>query len=438
MFFYFSMVGVPTGNNPTSLSEIAEACHDYDNPNNLTSFKNVYMTDGSRAGNGTSTALKYTQFIGKNVAYDVTSTGLLATGTQDQEFSGWSSFAASRGLEYFMLSRVNNSFSQPRVFTSSGAVHATLRYLGLNNSTFYITNHGRSLAVDRTGIMLVGHDRNGSSVTFAPRNALFMYYTSQYFSSASWSGGYDVNNGFGTKLGHLVNSGGYLYIPTSGGVYPDGRTVTIMKVAISNSMLVDTFYYGAAYFFGYSIQLSENLDRFVIDGGPGSNVSVYKITGEDTNEIEYTLTTTGGTGHVYCNSDCSVVVSGSSIWHRSGTTWTAANTTEIANRNIDAQSCDISDDGTRVVYKRISGSANTNDPNSGNQLNHFHYHKTNNKWYYTGNSNLGSTPALYRFLGGGFRSTNIGVRNDGYVIGKRDSGSGSKPQVYKGTIGVKK
>jgi len=438
MFFYFSMVGVPTGNNPTSLSEIAEACHDYDNPNNLTSFKNVYMTDGSRAGNGTSTDLKYTQFIGKNVAYNVTSTGLLATGPENQIFSSWSSFAASRGLEYFMLSRVDNNLSQPRVYTSSGAVHATLTYLGTNNSTYYLTNHGRSLAVDRTGIMLVGHDRNGTSVSNSPRNALFMYHNSSNFTSASWNGSYDVQYGFATKLGHLVNSGGYLYIPTSGGAYTSGRTVTIMKVEISNSMTVANFYYGNSFFFAHSIQLSENLDRFVLDQGPGSYVSVYKITGESTHQFEYHLTTTGGTGHVYCNSDCSVVVSGSSIWHRSGTTWTAANTTEIANRNIDAQSCDISDDGTRVVYKRFSGSANSNDPNSGNQLNHFHYHKTNNTWYYTGNSNLGSTPALYRFLGGGFRSTNLGVRNDGYVIGKRDSGSGSKPQVYKGTIGVKK
>lgn len=435
MFFYFSMVGVPVGNNPTSLSEIAEACHDYDNPNNLTSFKDVYMTDGSRAGNGSRFTLKYTQFIGKNVAYDVTPRGLLATGTEDQDFYSWSSFAASRGLEYFMLSRVNNSLSEPRVFTSSGAVHATLTYLGTNNSTYYLTNHGRSLAVDRTGIMLVGHDRRGSSVTNSPRNALFMYYDSSNFSSASWSGGYDVNHGFATKLGHLVNSGGYLYIPTSAGSYTSGRTVTIMKVEISNSMLVDTFYYGDSYFFGYSIQLSENLDRFVIDQGPGSYVSVYKITGENTHEFEYTLTTTGGTGHVYCNSDCSVVVDGSSIWHRSGTTWTAANTTEIANRNVDARTCDISDDGTIVVYKRDGISS---DSGGADQLNHFHYHKTNNKWYYTGKSNLGSAGENNRFLGGGFRSTNIGVRNDGYVIGKRDSGQGSKPQAYKGTIGVKK
>ena len=51
---------------------------------------------------------------------------------------------------------------------------------------------------------------------------------------------------------------------------------------------------------------------------------------------------------------------------------------------------------------------------------------------------MGSTPELYRFLGGGFNSTNIGVRNDGLVIGKWDSDSGGKPKAYKGTIGVRK
>ena len=435
MFFYFSMVGVPVGNNPTSLSEIAEACHDYDNPNNLTSFRNVYMTDGSRAGNATSTDLKYTQFTGKNVAYDVTATGLLATGTESQTFSSFSTFAASRGLEYFMISCVNNSLSEPRVFTSSGAVHATLTYLGTNNTTYYLTNQGRSLAVDRTGIMLVGHDRNGTSVTNSPRNALFMYYDSSNFSSASWNGGFDVNHGFARKLGHLVNSGGYLYIPTTGGAYTSGRTVTIMKVEITTSMLVDNFYYGDSYFFGHSIQLAENLERYVIDQGPGSYVMVFRITGENSREHEAYLTSTGGTGHVYCNSDCSVVVSGSSIWHRSGTTWTAADTTEIVNRNIDTQNCDISDDGTIVVYKRDGLPA---DSGGADQLNHFHYHKTNNKWYYTGKSNLGTTGENNRFLGGGFLSTNLAVRNDGYVLGKWDAGSSYKPQVYKGTIGVKK
>lgn len=431
------MVGVPVGGNPTSLTEIAEACHDYSKPNNLMSFRNVYMTDNTRSGNGTSTALKYSQFTGKNVAYNVTSTGLLASGVWDQTFASWSSFAASRGLEYFMLSSVNNTYNRPRAFDTSGTLHADLQYQGTTNSTFYIKYHGYSLAIDRTGIMVVGYDQHGSSVP-GGANALYLYKNSSYFSSATWTPIYDWQYGFGKKLGHLANSDGYVYVPTSGPAFTSGRTVTILKIEITNSMLISNWYYGDSYFFGHSNQISENLDRFVIDQGPGSYVQVYRITGESDRAFETSLTTTGGTGHVYCNSDCSVVVSGNNIWHRSGTTWTAANTDEIANRNVDARTCDISDDGTIVVYKRDGLSS---DPGGADQLNHFHYHKTNNKWYYTGTSNLGTTGENNRFLGGGFLSTNIGVRNDGLVIGKWDAGTyappNAKPKAYKGIIGVK-
>lgn len=435
------MVGVPVGSNPTSLTEIAEACHDYSKPNNLNSFRYVYTTDGGRGGsppaNGTG-PLKYSQFTGKNVAYNVTGTGLLATGSQDQDFFQWSSFAASRGLEYFMLASPNNGHCEPRAFTTTGSTHATLTWTGGFSSQYRLEDHAITMAISRSGAMVIGSEEAGSTVSPSPRNAVFVYSDATNYSSGYWTSGYDDMTGFGTKMGHLVHTGNNLYIPTRGGLYGGYQIVTMLKIDISNSTNHSwDWYWGGFWHYGHSIQISENLDRVVIDNGPGASIEVYTTDGTN-DTLEATPTSTGGTGHVYCNSDCSVIVSGSSIWHRSGTTWTAANTDEIVNRNIDAQTCDISDDGTIVVYKRESGSANTNDPNSGNQLNHFHYHKTNNKWYYTGNSNLGSTPALYRFLGGGFNSTNIGVRNDGLVIGKWDSDSGGKPKAYKGTIGVRK
>lgn len=432
ILFLYIMVGVPVGSNPTSLTEIAEACHDYSKPNNLQSFKNVYMTDSSRAGNGTSTALKYSQFTGKNVAYNVTATGLLATGTENQAFSSWSSFAASRGLEYFMLASPNAA-CEPRAFTTTGSTHATLTWSQNNTSQYNLQERATAMAISRTGVMVISGIESGSTVSPNPRNAVFIHPDATNYSRWWWNSGYSSNTGFGTKIGHLVHSGNYLYVPTRAGLYGGYQTVTILKIDISNSAnhSMDDWYWGGSYGYGHSIQLAEDLTRFVVDNGPGAGVYVYTPT---PGGQEAELTSTGGTGHVYCNSDCSVVVSGNNIWHRSGTTWTAADTTEIANRNVDAQTCDISDDGTRVVYKRDGISS---DSGGADQLNHFHYHKTNNKWYYTGTSNLGSTGENNRFLGGGFSSTNIGVRNDGLVIGKWDA-SNLKPIAYKGTIGVKK
>ena len=435
------MVGVPVGSDPTSLTEIAEACHDYSKPNNLNSFRYVYMTDGSRAGTASGTGdLKYSQFIGKNVAYNVTGTGLLATGTEDQAFTSWSSFAASRGLEYFMLASPNNQHCEPRAFTTTGSTHATLTWSqpsGTSQSQYRLEDRAHAMAISRSGVMVIGSEEVGSTVSSSPRNAMFVHTDATNFSSGYWSPGYDGTTGFGTKIGHLVQSGNDLYIPTRAGLYGGYQMVTILKIDMSSSPHSWLYGWSSVFHYGHSIQLSENLDRLIIDNGPGASVRVYTTNGSNISE-EQALTTTGATGHVYCNSDCSVIVSGNNIWHRSGTTWTAANTDEITNRNVDARTCDISDDGTIVVYKRDGISS---DSGGADQLNHFHYHNTNNRWYYTGNSNLGTTGENNRFLGGGFSSTNIGVRNDGLVIGKWDSFANSgnnQPKAYKGTIGVKK
>ena len=468
MLFLYIMVGVPVDSphiSGTSLTEIAEACHDYSKPNNLNSFRYVYTTDGGRAGGTYGTGeLKYSQFTGKNVAYNTTGTSStpFAEGPQNQDFFQWSSFAASRGLEFIILAAPNNGACESLAFKVSDLLNGTATWQNnlakAGTSTWqnhYIDDMCHAMGISRRGHRVLSGETTISGSTY---NAIYFYTdpsdSLDYSGPWYWTAGYDWQLGFGTKFGHLIHSGDYMYVPTRAGLYNGYQTVTMLKVYLgtgstiysttdpnfipASNHSIDDWYWGSgATWYGHSIQLSDNLDRFVLDRGPGSYVEVYRTDGTNYT-FEGNVTTTGGTGHVYCNSDCSVIVSGSGIWHRDGTTWTAADTSEIVNRNIDPQTCDISDDGTIVVYKRESGSANTNDPNSGNQLNHFHYHKTNNKWYYTGNSNLGSTPELYRFLGGGFSSTNIGVRNDGLVIGKWDSDTGGKPKAYKGTIGVKK
>ena len=461
MLFLYIMVGVPVGSNPTSLTEIAEACHDYSKPNNLNSFRYVYTTDGGRAGGTYGTGqLKYSQFTGKRVAYDVTGTGHFADGRENQSFSSWSSFAASRGLEFFILASPNNGHCESIAYKVSDLLNGTRTWQNNNHkaSTDVLQNHYvmdmcHAMAISRRGHRVLSGETTQSGTTY---NAIWFYTEPSdpldYSGPWWWSTGYDWQLGFGTKFGHLIHSGDYMYVPTRAGLYNGYQTVTMLKVYLgtgstifsstdpnfipASNHSIDDWYWGSgATWYGHSIQISENLDRFVIDRGPGSYVEVYTTNGTSST-FEGNVTTTGGTGHVYCNSDCSVIVSGSGIWHRSGTTWTAANTDEIVNRNIDPRTCDISDDGTIVVYKRDGISS---DPGGADQLNHFHYHKTDNKWYYTGTSNLGSSGQNNRFLGGGFSSTNVGVRNDGLVIGSWDSGSTSvKPRAYKGTIGVKK
>lgn len=463
------MVGVPVGSNPTSLTEIAEACHDYSKPNNLNSFRYVYTTDGGRAGGTYGTGeLKYSQFIGKNVAYNVTGTSstAFAEGPEDQSFPSWSSFAASRGLEFIILAAPNNGSCESMAYKVSDLLNGTETWrpppnTGSNRAgtdvwqNHYIDDMCHAMAISRRGHRVLSGETTISGSTY---NAIWFYTDPgnplDYSGAWYWSTGYDWQTGFGTKFGHLIHSGVKMYVPTRAGLYGGSQMVTILKVHLgtgsttlsstdpdyipASNHSIDDWYWGGVWHYGHSIQLSENLDRFVIDNGPGASVDVYTTDGTNDSQ-EQTLTTTGGTGHVYCNSDCSVIVSGSSIWHRSGTTWTAANTDEIVNRNIDPRTCDISDDGTIVVYKRDGAS---NDPGGADQLNHFHYHKTNNRWYYTGTSNLGTTGENNRFLGGGFSSTNIGVRNDGLVIGKWDAGMyaspNAKPKAYKGTIGVHK
>lgn len=446
------MVGVPVGNNPTSLSEIAEACHVYTTNNSLTDFKNIYMTDSTRAGNGTTTDLKYSQFIGKNVAYAVTSTGLLVTNPLTQAFSGYSGFSASSDGEYFLLCGLTTGSTDVHLYNKNGTL---LKHFqdGFGDgfysyqSRYYFTNVGVGLSVSRSSsssgtygstAAAVGCNINGSDYTsggfgYGPYNAVKIFQfdpgsgvgLSVYFPHSFvywWNYDYDSVNGFGTHHGKLVKKGDEVYLPCSSGLFDGRRTVTILYSKKTGSSTRDFNYtWSDSYYYGDMMQLSDNADRVVIV--EGTIVIVYTADGTSLTS-EQTLTSTEGAGYVFANSDLSVVLSGDKVWHRNGTTWTAADTSEIANQNVDHRRGSVSKDGTRIAYANGTKTILT-----------FHYHKTNNKWYFTQSNYLGvnfnpNVPPEYGDC--------ISIDDNGYIMNLIDGYNNGYPTVYKGTVNPKK
>lgn len=430
------MVGIAISTN-ASLREIADACKDYNLPDSLTSYKNVYLTDGTRAGAGTtSNPIKFSQFAGKSVMYQSTNEQVLST---HPWFNSFLITAISRNCNYYAQCYWGNfSLDNPVIYDKNGnstvaSFGTTYWWQSEGSDRMSISDDGKYL-VYRAVIRYYFSQTNPD----VPRHTFYVFYRSSA-SSTTWNYfrndqtiDFDRVNGQGSAFGDLVVYNGLVYIPTrwyNAGPYLMSIIYTFDPQNPNNALGV----FGT--FIGEMIQIASDTSRVVtVSGGGYVNVYRYDQSGIPIYEMYFV----GGEGSVYIDDNCSTILSGTNVWHRNGTTWTQADTSEIVTYQDYPTSPfmrRLSADGLRIITIQYDGYFGVDD----NTPQVFQYSPLKNKWYHITNTNNFANIRELRFhVGQAMGHGGLGISNDGRVFLEYERINNYAGQVLTTDISLKK
>jgi hypothetical protein len=429
------MVGIAINSAP-KLREIADACKDYNLPDNLLSYKNVYFSDDSRAGDGTvSNPIKMSQFAGKNVMYKSTNESVVSENAgYYNAFFGWSSMKTSRHCNYHVSCGPGNGVSPAPIFdqygTQKGEVALTYNW--------WLTSGGRNLAITDDGnyviygldvtfyISSIGANRTDSTFYICYRNS--PNDSLNYFLNVDTSATANYITEVGGALGDPISYNGLLYIPSR---FKKENNIQYCRLWVFDKNTQSYPHY--IDFVGQAIQIADDTSRIAVtDRG---TVYIYTYDGAATTATEASLT--GGDEAIYIDGTCSTVLSGTDVWHRNGTSWSKADTSEIVSNqgNVAPFGRRISGDG-RLIAVAIDVTYYGANPNPRV----FQYSPYKNKWYYLLEANnINSLKDPYGLpVGLGFwgslgisSSGKLFIQEDGYNYGY------TTPSTFKTEISLK-
>lgn len=428
------MVGIAISTN-ASLREIADACKDYDLPDSLTSYKNVYLSDGTRAGAGTtSNPIKFSQFAGKSVMYQSTNEQVLST---HPWYNSYLTTSVSRNCNYYAQCYLGNSYLEnPFIYDKNG--NSTQASFGTaywwqreGSDRIAISDDGKYL-VYRAVITYYFSDTN----TNQQRHTFYVFYRSSA-SSTTWNYfrndntiGFDREYGLGSAFGDIVVYNGLVYIPTrwyNAGPYLMSIIYTFDPGNPNNALGV----FGT--FIAEMLQISSDTSRVVTTTGGYVNVYRYDQSGTQIYEANFS----GAEGSVYIDDNCSTILSGTNVWHRNGTTWTQADTSEIVTYQDYPSSPflrRLSADGLRIItveYDDNYGGDNTPQV--------FQYSPLKNKWYHITNTvNLDNVRETRFAVGQSLGHGGLGISNDGRVFLESERRNNYPGQMITTDISLKK
>lgn len=427
-----NMVGIAI-NSAATLREIADACKDYNLPDNLLSYKNVYFSDSSRAGDGTANnPIKMSQFAGKNVMYKSTNQSLVSSNAgYSQAFAGWASMKTSRHCNYHVSCGPDNYASPAPIFDKNGNQKGEVSF----SYEWWRHVGGKNLAITDDGNYII----YGLDVTFYINSTnqrfstFYICYRNSpndslnYYLNILISTTFNSNTEVGAAMGDAISYNGLLYIPSR---FKYENNIQYCRLFVFNKSNVSFPY--TMNFTAQMIQVADDVSRIAVtDRG---TVYIYTYNGQSSKTLEATLS--GGGEAIFIDGTCSTVLSGTDVWHRDGTSWTKADTSEI-----------VSNQGSSpAFYKRISGDgrlivtvdySNTYSFTSYPRV--FQYSPYKNKWYYlleaSNLSNLRAPTIFNRPLGVGFWGS-IGISSSGTLFVQED-GNSVAPNTFKTEISLK-
>jgi hypothetical protein len=430
-----SMVGIAI-NSAAKLREIADACKDYNLPDNLLSYKNVYFSDNSRAGDGTvSNPIKMSQFAGKNVMYKSTDESVISVNAgYANTFMGWSSMKTSRHCNYHVSCAPHNGEAPAPIFDQYGNQKGAVSL----NYQWWQQQGGKNLAITDDGNYVIygleivfyipSINANRTDTTFyicyrnSPNDSL-NYFLNTYTSAVS-----NYITETGGALGDPISYNGLLYIPSR---FKKQNNIQYCRLWVFDKNTLS--YPHFIDFVGQAIQIADDTSRIAVtDRG---TVWIYTYDGAATAATETTFT--GGGEDIYIDGTCSTVLSGTDVWHRNGTSWSKADTSEIVSNqgNVFPFNRRISGDGLLIAV-----AVNKSYPSYGLNPNPrvFQYSPYKNKWYYLLEANnLSNLRDPYGLnLGLGFWGS-IGISSGGKLFIQEDGYTNSPPDTLRTYISLK-